>query len=376
MIALTLSLLLNFTYATENCDGDGALFFEGQCYTQVTKSECQLDANKVVLNNNCYELKSQNSCDSEFSLNVGEDMCVDTASFSTPDEVFQPKSNYKIKVQLVPKNINFGFQQELQPNGYLDRIFSTHDYTDLLNADNNNFHYTLSAPLSISPSDFRLYDEEIVPNIFASVQSSIEKQQSLRFEIEQSDKGKLIQDSKLNLARALESIFTKYGRDMQNYNIYVGVTQTDQSSNNTSSFAGVGLPLNNGEFEIKVFSNEKPKDDNTQSTTLESQTGVELSLLNIHSGSYVLDVYGNIHQVEENPIDEDLASNPDLKSKKGWVLGTRVKPSKNLDVAVEVGESQIDSKEESSPLATESKSDEDEDDLQLKLSISYVFSTR
>lgn len=370
MMSLALSLILNFANATSHCEGEGSLFYEGQCYEQISQAECSMDPSSVVLNNACYKLESQNRCNSDFSLSVNEDVCIDTSSFSNPNTVFHAKSNYRIKIQLVPKNISFEFQKNLQPNGYLDRIFETHNYNDLFNTDEKQkYQYSMSTPLSINPSDFRLYDEHIAPNIFSTVQSSLEEQQSLRFKIDESGTSELIKDSKINIAKALESVLSKYGQDMQNYNIYIGVTQVDENSKQSTSFAGVGLPLNNGQFEIKVFSKEQPKDNFEQSNTLESETGVELSLLNIHSGSVMLDFYGNIHQMEQNLIDDNLTSNKDLKTAKGWAVGTRLKPSENLDLSVEVGESKLDDKQDE---AFNEPIQQDED-LQLKLSISYVF---
>lgn len=372
MIALTLSLILNFTHASPTtCDGEGQLFFEGHCYEQVSLSECSVDPGKVELNNSCYELKTQqDSCESEFSLNVADGVCVDTASFSKPEEVFQSKAQYNIKVQLIPKDITYGFQKDKESNTYLNRIFNTYTYQDLFQNQQEQYNYSLSTPLSINPNDFKLYDEHIAPNLFSSVQNSLEQQQALRFKIEESATNNLIHDSKINIAKALESVFSNYGRDMQNYNIYLGVTKVDESSQQTTSFAGVGLPLKNGQFEIKVFSVEKPKDDMEQSNTLESQTGVELSLLNLNSGSVLIDFYGNIHQTEQNHIDESLSADSSLTSEKGWALGTRVKTSQNLDLSVEVGESKIDETKNNSANLNDS---DEEQDFQLKLSISYVF---
>lgn len=376
MITLFISLVLSFSYATpagNNCSEENSIQIEGSCYLPVDEAECSVDPTNIKLNNFCYKpvLTTQNQCSSDFSLNINNEFCVDTSTFSdlNSELLYQKSPEYQIEVKIIPKNMTSGFEQQNENTWYLDRLFNTFKYEDNFNPF-NKVQYSFSAPMGVSENDFELYDKKIIPEIFSSIEQSLVLEQSSRFKMN-NQPTPLIENSKLDLARTLESVFTKYGDDLRNYDLYVGVLKSDQDSSNMLSYASVGLPMKNGQVQIKVFSSNPPLESSEELSKTESATGFELSLLNIHSGSFILDVYGNIYEVEQHSNEDFKQLSPEeLNSMKGWALGTRLKPTENLDLSLEVGESKTKSEGENT-LGISKKQDAD---MSLKLSISYVFS--
>lgn len=381
MIVLALNLILAASNATaSNCQAEDLLYLDGQCYQKTSPIDCSIDPkNNVEINNGCYkpEVAPKIECNDEFNLSVNE-FCLDTSAFSDSQqlELFNNDKKYSIQVRLIPKQIQMDLKNEANTsNWYLDRVFETYTYEDQIDP-NEDFNYSFSAPIALEDSQFDRYDQKIVPEIFSSIHQNIEMKKSIHFKINPESEG-LINNSKLNVARALESIFSKYGQELQDHNLYIGVRSTDPDGNNLTSFAGIGLPTQNGDIEIKIFSSEKPKNDldKTLTNTLESETGFEVGLLNINSGSYVIDIYGSVHNIEQSLLNKENPTEAELEEIKGWVLGTRIKPNKNLDLSVELGENK--SRKEANEKTLDETSDPKKDkevDLQFKLSISYVFS--